>query len=627
MNPSVSAGDSLKTPGRRRLEHLLDRVGLRKISPTTWIGVAIFFFTLGVFSISRVHQITDSNYSMLLSQSLLEHRTFKLDAYDLPRYPPMDRGYYISDGRIYQLELANNHLYYHLPPGTSVLSVPFVALMRLFGIRAANPDGTFDQLGEARIQIYLAALLTSALAVIFFYTALLMLPPLLSTIVAIGATLGSQAWSTASRGMWNDTWGLVLLGLTVLFLLANETGKRRLNPILFASLLAWSYFVRPTNAIQILALTAYLFVYHRHYFIPYAVTGAAWFVGFIFYSWHNYHRLLPAYYQSSRLNSDVFWMALTGNLISPGRGLLVYVPVLFFVGYLLVRYWQFVELKRLVVLSLVISVAHLIAISGFPHWWGGHSFGPRLTTGLLPWLLLLAILGLAAFARWRNECEVASKPTHWRRQLIAGGALLILSMFIHARGATNHKTWTWNSSPIGVDEYPAKLWDWRDPQFLAGIFRGHYPKFSPLDGLVDFGTDEGSQYLWFGWTEKQDGFRWSDGKKAALAFGLKPVPTTDCQLELRFGPFLAKSRIPAQRVSIIVNGKILETVTLTENKVADYKLLLPGDLLRIQNVVMFDLPDANSPHDFNLGDDTRQYAIGLYSMRFTNLGSSLPNEK
>jgi len=616
MNPSVSSADSLNESRPGRIRFWLARLSLKQISTTTWIAVAIFLTTLGIFGISPVHQITDSNYSMLLSQSLIEHRTFKLDAYDLPRYPPMDRGYYLSDGPIYQLELANNHLYYHLPPGSSVLSVPFVVVMRLFGLKAANSAGVFDKDGEEWIQIYLAALLTSALAVIFFYTALLLLPPSLSSIVAIGATLGSQAWSTASRGMWTETWSLVLLGLAVLLLLANETAKRTLPPIPLASLLAWSYFVRPTNAIQIAAITVYLLIYYRRFFVPYALTGAAWLAGFIFYSWHNYRRLLPAYYQSNRLHSDTFWTALAGNLISPGRGLLVYVPVLFFVGYLLARFWQYVKYKRLVVLSLAICIAHLVAISNFPHWWGGHSYGPRFTAGLLPWLVLLAIAGLEAFARWRRESESAGQPTRWRRPLTAGVVLLLLSVFIHLRGATNKKTWAWNSSPIGVDEYPAKLWGWGDPQFLAGIFRGHYPLFSPVQSRIDFGTDEAAQYLWFGWAGQHPDFRWSDGKQAALAFGLKPVPTTDCELVLRFAPFLAQSRIPSQRVTIVVNGRIIETVVPTESKVVEYKLLLPQDLLHIQNVVMFDLPDANSPRDFNLGDDTQQYGIALYSMEF-----------
>src|SRR5262249_23921548 len=244
----VSAGDSLNESRPGRIRFWLARLSLKQISTTTWIAVAIFLYTLAIFGISPVHQITDANYSMLLSQSLIEHRTFKLDAYHLPRYPPMDRRYYLSDGPIYQLELANNHLYYHLPPGTSVLSVPFVAIMRLFGIKAANADASFDQDGEERIQIYLAALLTAALAVIFYYTALLLLPPLPSSIVAIGASLGSQAWSTASRGVWSETWTLVMSDLVVVLLLANETAKRNLNPILLASLLASCYFVPPTHA-------------------------------------------------------------------------------------------------------------------------------------------------------------------------------------------------------------------------------------------------------------------------------------------------------------------------------------------------------------------------------------------
>ena len=106
-----------------------------RFSNQTWIAIAIFSFTLLVFALSQVRQVTDSNYSMLLSQSLIEHGSFKLDDYALPRLEPMNRGYYTSNGAIYQLELANNHIYYHLPPGTSVLSVPYVALMKLFGIK------------------------------------------------------------------------------------------------------------------------------------------------------------------------------------------------------------------------------------------------------------------------------------------------------------------------------------------------------------------------------------------------------------------------------------------------------------------------------------------------------------
>jgi hypothetical protein len=582
-----------------------------RLSAQTWIAVGLFCFTLLVFALSQVRQVTDSNYSMLVSQSLIEHGSFKLDAYPLPRLDPMNRGYYTSNGAIYQLELANNHIYYHLPPGTSVLSVPYVALMKLFGIKATNADGTYNRTGETMIEVSLAGILMAALAVVFFYTALLVLPLKWSVVVALGATFGTQAWSTASRALWTDTWGIVLLGLAVLMLVAHETEKRRLNPIWLASLLAWTYFVRPTNAIHIIAITVYLLVYHRKLFLPYAVTGAVWFAGFVAYSWHNYHQLLPNYYQSSRLNFSVFREALAGNLLSPARGLLVYVPVLLFVGYLLVRYWRYVRFQRLIVLSLAITIGHLIAVSGFPHWWGGHCFGPRFTTGLLPWLVLPAILGIDALLRWRAERRQEMRPAPWRDQLVMGCALLLISMFINGRGAMSHATWLWNSRPIGVDEHPERLWDWRQPQFMAGLMPQPLPRyFPPANGYIDFSTTDADQYLWYGWSGREERFRWTDGKEAALIFGLDNV--TDTLMDIKLGPFLPKGKMNEQRVQLILNGQQLETLALTTEEANDYKLMLPVNLLRAQNLLVFRLPDANSPRNFGMGDDPRQLGVAMY---------------
>lgn len=587
------------------------KLNIVRFPKTTWIAIAIFSFTMIVMALSQVRQVTDSNYSMLLSQSLIEHGSFKLDSYAFPRLEPMNRGYYTSNGAIYQLELANNHIYYHLPPGTPILSVPYVALMKLFGITATNADGTYNRIGETIIEVSLAGILMSALAVIFFYTARLMLPTAWSVVVAIGATFGTQVWSTASRALWTDTWGIVLLGIVVMMLLAHEAGKRALSPIWLATLLAWTYFVRPTNAVHIIAVTVYLLIYHRRFFVPYAITGAAWFAGFLAYSWHNYRQLLPTYYQSNRLNFSVFWTALAGNLVSPARGLIVYVPILLFVTYLLVRYWNYIQLKHLVVLSLAIGVGHLAAVSGFPHWWGGHCFGPRFMTGLLPWLVLPAILGIEALLRWRRENEGIERRASWRDQLIVGGALLVISMFINARGAMSHATWLWNSRPIGVDEHPERLWDWRQPQFLAGWVPQPLPReFPPAAGFIDFATTDADKYLWYGWSGKEDRFRWTDGKEAALVFSLGEV--TDTLLDVKLGPFLPKGKLTEQRVRIIVNGREVSTLVLTEEGAGEYKVLLPKSLLRDKNLLVFRLPDANSPRALGIGDDPRQLGIAIH---------------
>jgi hypothetical protein len=440
-----------------------------RLSSTTLAGALIFVLTLTIFLISRIHQVSDSQFSMLVSQSLIDHGSFALDAYAIAREEPLWRGYYFSNGPVYQLEIANDRLYYHLPPGSSVLSTPFVAVLNLFGVSAAAPDGSYDRVGEVKIEAGLAALLMATLAVIFFYTARLMLPLKWSVVVAAGGALGTQVYSTASRALWSDTWGILLLGVVVLLLLRHETGKREFNPVVLASLLSWMYFVRPTFSVHIFAVSLYLLIFHRRKFLSLAVTGAIWLMGFVLYSWTHFGQFSPNYYRASRLQFDAFWVALAGHLISPSRGLLVYVPVLFFVAFLIARYWRQISYKRLVWLSVSIITGHLLVISSFNHWWGGHSFGPRFTTGLVPWFVLLSTLGVSAMLKGRDENANAKPRALLRVELVCGLLLLIVSAFINTRGATSHATWLWNMRPLEIDQHPERLWDWRQPQFLAGM--------------------------------------------------------------------------------------------------------------------------------------------------------------
>jgi hypothetical protein len=456
---------------------------------TAAIALIIFVATLAIFLISRVRQVTDSAYSMMLTQSLLDHRSFALDHYSLPT--------------VYQLEVVDGHTYYLMPPGTSVLSAPAVWILNRFGVSAVNPDGTYNPRGEWKIEAGLAALLMSILAVIFFLTARLLLTPGWSAVIAVGGALGTQVYSTASRALWSETWGILLLGVVIFILLANEIRQLRLNPILLATLLSWMYFVRPTFAVPIVAITVYIFRFHRILFVRYLLTGLIWLAGFMTYSWIHYKHVLPTYYRTERLLFDAFWTALAGNLVSPSRGLLVFVPVVLFVGYLLVRYRQMLEFMRLLWLALSVVVIHLIIISGFPHWWGGHSFGPRFTTGLVPWFVLLAILGVGAMLRWRDETRRTSSALGWNLQLWCGGLLLLISVIINTLGATSHAAWLWNTRPRGIDEHPERLWDWRQPQFLAGYLPYPPPPNVPtVDlGTIDFTKPEADRYFWYGWNE------------------------------------------------------------------------------------------------------------------------------
>lgn len=571
------------------------------------IASLIFILALTIFWLSPVHQLTDSNFSMLLSESLIHHRSFALDAYDIPRHPPRYDDHAYKNGLMYQLEIVGPHLYYYMPLGSSVLSAPFVAVFNALGIYASNPDGTYNSYGEETIETILAALLMALLASIIYFTARLMLPRLPSALIACGAAFGTQVWSTASRALWSDTWAILLLGIAVYLLLAMETTRRKLHPIFLATLLAWSYFVRPTNAVSIIGITIYLLIFYRRAFIAYAATGALWLALFVLYSWANFHQLLPNYFKASRLSFNSFSTAFAGNLISPSRGLFIFVPILLFIAYLLARYTKHSPHRRLVMLSLVIIIIHLIAIAGFPHWWGGLCYGPRFTTGMIPCFALLAILGLAA-RRKAHKDSASPSSNYARAESVVGLVLLILSVLMNARGALAQETWGWNQWPTNVDDVPQKIWDWREPQFLAGLLKPPLPREFPLlQGRINFASPEAQKFLWYGWSWDEAQQRWSDGREAAVIFALDE--TKESALQMRAGPFLAQGILKRQRVDLQLNGVQLGEITLDSNEAKVYSIVLPQSTLKRENILTFKFPDAASPKSLKLGDDMRRLAI------------------
>ncbi|HJR06265.1 MAG TPA: hypothetical protein VJ842_03290 [Pyrinomonadaceae bacterium] len=430
-------------------------------------GAFLFFLTSIIFLALPLPHLADSKYSTLLSQSLVQRRTFNLDAYKIPDLAPTQTYNSASNTTVYQIEHAGGHFYHMFPPGSAVLSAPYVALLNLFRISASNPDGSYNSHGEKVIQASLASLLMGALTAIFFFTSRLLLPLDWSVWIALGGALGTQVWSTASRAMWSDTWGIFLLGYVILLLLSDATGRRPFRPVWLATLLAWMYFVRPTYSIPITAITIYVLIYRRNLFVPFALTGAAWFAAFVAYSYFHFGQPLPFYYRASRLKFDSFSIAFAGNLISPSRGLLTHVPALFFVAYLLLRYARELPHARLACVALGVIVLHLLVIAGFTPWWGGHSFGPRYTTGLVPWFVLLATLGVKAMLMWREKHAEAGGSLGWRATLYAGAVLLVLSVLINGRGGITPDTLRWNVYPQNIDEHPERVWDWRHPQVLA----------------------------------------------------------------------------------------------------------------------------------------------------------------
>ncbi len=561
----------------------------------------IFLAALLVFWFSPVSQVTDSHYSLLLSESLLRHRTFTLDHYAIPRLEPQSsvRDDYVANGNIWQLEQWNNRLYYYFPPGSSILSIPYVALARLFGVSIARPDGTYDAGAEVRLETGLAAILMALFACLVFLTARMLLPLRWSLLLALTIAFGTQVWSTMSRALWSHTWEVVLVSLIVFMLVKSARAETRVNPIVLATLIAWTYFVRPSGIIVVTGVTIYLFLYERQVFWKYLATGFLWLSVFVSYSWLNFGRPLPSYYQASRLRLDLFPIAFAGNLFSPARGVFIYVPIALFVGYLLVRYWRQLELKPLAMLALFVMLGHLLIVSSFANrwgdWWGGASFGPRYLADLLPWFSLLAVLGLNAMLRSRKKIP--------KRALIAGAALLAMSVFVNARGALARETWQW-TQPVTDQQMRALLWDWRHPQFLAGLQRPapliEVPLI-PIGDRIKLYEPVAEKYLWYGWSGSEPSFRWTDGREAALVFSLHQIE--DVVLHLKAAPFVLPHRVSKQQVAISINGHQVEIFELDSSR--ELTVRISKELLSRNNALMLELPNATAPSAVGGGNDHR----------------------
>ena len=320
--------------------------------------------------------------------------------------------------------------------------------------------------------------------------------------------------------------------------------------------------------------------------------------------------MLPSYYRASRLTFEHFGEALAGNLISPSRGLLVYVPVTLFIFYLLARYRRTIVFPSLLVLSLSIIVFHWIATSGFSHWYGGGSYGPRLMAGVIPWLVLLAILAVQAMLKARAESK--DKPFgSWRVQNVMGIVLLLVSISMNGIGAMNPAVIAWNNKPVRVDRDTSRLWDWRYPQFLAGFILPPPPKVFPTAGApIDFSRKSAAPYLWYGWSDAGGPYRWTEGREATVVFALEEIAAA--QLRMKFTPWLVPEKLSQQRVKISLNGRPLDTLTLKESGTQEYSRALPKEILQANNILLFELPDAASPKALGINDDARTLALGVF---------------
>ncbi|MDD3926895.1 MAG: hypothetical protein PHT33_09580 [bacterium] len=371
------------------------------------------------------------------------------------------------------VELVNGHYYSIFPVGTPLLAVPgvwfidrclnsiFDAIPKLSEYIRSRSHRSIDKLDVLAlyqgVELIIASVLTALVAVVVFFIACCFTDLYLSVVIALIFAFCTPAWSTASRALWQHGPSMLMLSVTLyLFIRARE----KPTLIQFAGIpLLFSYVIRPTNSISIVAFSCFVAIKYRKHLIPFFTGMIAVAVPFILFNLSVYHSILSPYYLPQRIGDNmVFVTALAGNLISPARGLFVFSPILLFSLYGIMNKIKSKRFDDLDIVLVTIIVLHWFVISSFSHWWGGHSFGPRFFTDMMPYFMCF-IISIAVTIRQSN-------PTSKYLFSSIFIAFALISFAMHYRGANDWSVFSWNSTPVNVDCCPERLWDWHDTQFL-----------------------------------------------------------------------------------------------------------------------------------------------------------------
>ncbi len=426
--------------------------------------------------LSPVSTSFDSRWTVYTAMSLWRHGDTNLDD-----YPDALRGsgYYAlqcvdADGHVRDkaIEPCQGHIYSHFPIGGPALTAPLiigvVEILRvlqplLAHVHASRPvvegflRADFD-LGHAVIEMEVASFLLAATAVLIYFIGKRTLSTPRAIFLALLFALATSAYSVGGRALWQHTPSMLLLTIAIYLLLRAED---RPDLAAWAGVpVALSYTVRPTDGLFVLICTVYVAVRRRQYLVRYLLAATPVAAALLAYNLSIYHALLSPYYRMVVLGFrpaywPVFGEALAANLISPSRGLFTFTPVFLFAAWSMIRgKWKTGLAPWLAGLTLL----HWVAVSAFvQNWWAGHSYGPRVFTDLTPVFVLFLI---PYFERW---------TAYGRAQRAAFLALALIGFAIHLRGGWSPAVYQWNVSPANVDQYPERVWDWRDPQFLAGL--------------------------------------------------------------------------------------------------------------------------------------------------------------
>ena len=366
------------------------------------ISLAVFFVPFlipGFRSInSLVIQSEDTVPSIFTTISIIKDRTLYLDKYYVmmrDRYPHPDDKDFQKDLTPFYLRKVDGHYITAFPIITSVISIPIFVVPLIF-----NMPITWDNLALLN---HLSGAIIMALAGLFMFKTLregFNLDERRAAILTAVYLFATVNFAMLSQAMWQHGTLQLLSILGIYFFLKHQKNQSVYTNMLLSGLFfGFAFLSRPTAGLPILLIEFYLVFTNFHKTGNLFKSAVSFTSGLViaasFFLWYNsvyYYDIQNQGYSDQLFRSwlSPFPISFLGVWLSPSKGILIFSPVLLFSLYglyLAVKY-KVEQVNLYKVFSLIILL-HTLVISLWKHWYGGWSFGYRMSSDVLPYFIFL----------------------------------------------------------------------------------------------------------------------------------------------------------------------------------------------------------------------------------------------
>lgn len=358
----------------------------------------------------------------------------------------------------------NGHLYGNYPRMQVAVASPL-----FWPILLVPNAGKLTPEALAVIGRILEKLAASAIAVLctwlFYLIALRIAERSIAWWLAAAFAIATPVASTVAQALWSHTLALpFLMGAFLLGLMSRD--HRHWAPLVAGSAVLGgvAFMIRPTAGLFFAGMGLAILLARRDWRQVLLFSAVGFLMIWLGINANPGVQGVPSDRSLDVAFGNPFWRGLAGVLLSPGRGLFVYSPVLLLSlpgAWLLWRGYR--QEPRgvgfeILMVSTVLCGGIILITAKWYGWPGGYCFGPRLLTFTVPFLLLLTS---PAWPRLKDPLS--------RR--IAAGTLVAFSLFVEYVGVFHYPRGHWDFA-YDQGSIPHGMFDWSDNpisrSFLAG---------------------------------------------------------------------------------------------------------------------------------------------------------------